>query len=229
MSIISIEYPSNCQIFGNQYYEKTKQRKQPPKLQHHQTESAKVRNRVWFRTGPNSKSTNQERPQNISILCKHIIPDTHSHTLPENWKLAKWCAKWRIKLNPEKTKVIIFSWSSLARNSEPTLKLYGEKLKIYPQVKFLGITFDFKFTFKKHFEDILGRCNARYQRIRLLTNKKWGPSPSTILQIYKQCLRPIFEYGSLSTITTSDTIISEIQRLQKNLYGLPCVYQHTSA
>ena len=24
-------------------------------------------------------------------------------------KLAKWCAKWRIKLNPEKTKVIIFS------------------------------------------------------------------------------------------------------------------------
>ena len=83
MSIISMEYPSSCQIFGNQYYKKTKQRKQPPKLQHHQTESAKVRNRVWFRTGPNSKSTNQERPQNISILCKHIIPDTHSHTLPE--------------------------------------------------------------------------------------------------------------------------------------------------
>ena len=102
------------------------QRKQPPKLQHHQTESAKVRNRVWFRTGPNSKSTNQERPQNISILCKHIIPDTHSHTLP-----------------------------------------------------------------------------------------------STILQIYKQCVRPIFEYGSLSNITTSDTIISEIQRLQNKFIRLP--------
>ena len=55
MSIISMEYPLSCQIFGNQYYEKTKQRKQPPKLQHHQIESAKVRNRVWFRTGPNSK------------------------------------------------------------------------------------------------------------------------------------------------------------------------------
>ena len=100
---------------------------------------------------------------------------------------AKWCAKWRIKLNPEKTKVIIFSRSNLAGKPEPTLKLYGERLKIYPQVKFLGITFDSKFTFKKHFEDILGRCNARYHRIRLLTNKKWGPSPSTILQIYKQC------------------------------------------
>ena len=135
-------------------------------------------------------------------------------------KLAKWCTKWRIKLNPEKTKVIIFSRSYLAGKPEPTLKLYGERLNTYPQAKFLGITFDSKFTFKKHFEDILGRWKARYHRIRLLANKEWGLSPSTILQIYKQCVRPIFEYGSFSTRTTSDTIISEIQRLQNKFIRL---------
>ena len=32
-------------------------------------------------------------------------------------KLAMWCAKWRIKLNPTKTKVIIFSRSILARKN----------------------------------------------------------------------------------------------------------------
>ena len=37
--------------------------------------------------------------------------------------LAMWCAKWIIKLNP----------------------LYGETLHIYPQVKFLGVTFDSQF------------------------------------------------------------------------------------
>ena len=135
-------------------------------------------------------------------------------------KLAKWCAKWRIKLIPEKTKVIIFSRSSLARNSGPILKLYGERLKIYPQLKFLGIMFDSKFTFQKHFEEILGYCSTRYHRIRFLVNKKWGPSPSAILQIYKQCVLPIFEYGSLSTITTSNTIISKIQRLQNKFIRL---------
>ena len=150
--------------------------------------------------------------KNVQFAAKRLQKDLR--------KLAKWCAKWRIKLNPEKTKVIIFSRSYLARKPEPILKLYGERLKIYPQVKFLGITFDSKFTFKKHFEDILGHCNARYHRIRLLTNKKWGPSPSTILQIYKQCVQPIFEYGSLSTITTSDTIISEIQWLQNKFIRL---------
>ena len=70
-------------------------------------------------------------------------------------KLAMWCAKWRIKLNPEKTKVIIFSRSILTRKTELNLKLYGKTLKIYPQVNFLDITFDSQLNFKKHFEDIL--------------------------------------------------------------------------
>ena len=64
-------------------------------------------------------------------------------------KLAMWCAKWRIKLNPVKTKVIIFSRSIFARRTEVNLKLYGETLKVYPQVKFLGNTFDSQLNFKK--------------------------------------------------------------------------------
>ena len=149
---------------------------------------------------------------NIHIAAKHSQQDL--------LKLAMWCAKWRIKLNPVKTKVIIFSRSILARKTELNLKLYGDTLKIYPQVKFLGITFDSQLNFKKHFEDILVRCNTRYHRLRLPVNKKWGPSPATLIQIYKQCVRPIFEYGFLSTITASDYIISKIQRLQNKFIWL---------
>ena len=134
--------------------------------------------------------------------------------------MASWCAKWRIKLNPKKSKVIIFSRSLLTRKAELNLTLYGETLKIYPRVKFLGITFDSKLTFQPHFEDILECYNNRYHRLRLLANKKWGPSPATLIQIYKQCVRPIFEYGSLSTITASDHIISKIQQLQNKFIWL---------
>ena len=96
------------------------------------------------------------------------------------------------KLNPEKTIVIINSRSPLTRKSEHVLlKLYGETLKIYPQMKFLGITFHSKLTFQKHFEEILGHCNTGYHPVRLIINKKWRPSPSTMLQIYKKCVRQI--------------------------------------
>ena len=107
---------------------------------------------------------------NIHIAAKLLQQDL--------LKLAMWCAKLRIKLNPEKTKVIIFSRSVLARKTELNLKLYGETLKIYPQVKFLAITFDSQLTFKKHFEGILDRWNTRYYHLRLLANRKVGTKPS---------------------------------------------------
>ena len=87
-------------------------------------------------------------------------------------------------------------------------------------MKFLGIIFDSKLTLQLHFEDILEHCNNRYYRLRLLANKKWGPSPAALIQIYKQCVQAIFEYGSLSTITVSDNIISKIQRLQNKFIRL---------
>ena len=105
------------------------------------------------------------------------------------------------KMNPEKTKSIIFF-----RTLKQTFILSCAKL--------LGITFDHKFTFRKHFEDILKRCKQQLDRIRTLVNQKWRPSPQTILQIYKQCVRPIFEYGVISTIPTSDTVITKLQKLQ---------------
>ena len=116
--------------------------------------------------------------------------------------------------------MIIFSRSKLTRKTEPNLKLYGETLKVHPQVKFLGITFDSQLTFQKQFEDILDHCNTRYHQLKLLANKKWAHSPSTIIQIYKQCIRPIFEYSSLWTIITSDNIISKIQWLPNKFIRL---------
>ena len=145
-------------------------------------------------------------------------------------KLARWCAKWRIKLNPQKTEVMIFSKSQTAIRAEPALSLYGDLLSYYPEIKFLGITFDNRMTFTKHFEEILERCNQKSHCLRILVNRKLGPSPSTILQIYEQCVRPIFEYGIVSTITVSETVITKIQRLQNSFIKLAlCLPKYVSA
>ena len=135
-------------------------------------------------------------------------------------KLARWCAKWRVKLNPEKTKVTIFSKSQTAIRGELALSLYGDLLSYYPHIKFLGITFDNRMSFTKHFEEILERCNHKFHRLRILINKKWGPSPTTILQVYKQCVRPVFKNGIVSTITVSAAVINKIQRVQNSFIRL---------
>ena len=150
--------------------------------------------------------------KNIDLAAEYLQRDLD--------KLARWCAKWRIKLNPEKTKVETFSKSRSAIRAEPALSLYGDLLSYYPHIKFLGITFDNTMTFTKHFEEILERCNNKFHRLRILVNKKWGPSPATILQIYKQCVRLIFECGIVSTITVSESVINKIQRVQNSFTRL---------
>ena len=107
--------------------------------------------------------------KNIDLAAEYLQRDLH--------KLARWCAKWRIKLNPEKTKVVIFSRSRSAIRAEPALSLCGDLLSYYPHIKFLGITFDNRMTFTKHFEEILERYNSMVHRLRILVNKRWGPSP----------------------------------------------------
>ena len=150
--------------------------------------------------------------KNIDLAVEYLQRDLD--------KLAKWCAKWRIKLNPEKTKVIISSKSRFAIRGEPALSLYRDLLSYYPHIKFLGITFDNKMTFTKHYEEILECCNQKFHCLRILVNKKWGPIPETILQIYKQGVRPIFEYGIVSTIIVSETVITKIQRVQNSFTRL---------
>ena len=71
---------------------------------------------------------------------------------------------------------------------------------------------DFHKTFWGNFRTL----QQKFHRLRILVNKKWGPSPTTILQIYKQYVRPIFEYGIVSIITVSESVINKIQRVQNS-------------
>ena len=105
---------------------------------------------------------------------------------------------------------------SNCNKGEPALSLYGDLLSYYPHKEFLGITFDNRMTFTKSSEEILECCKNKFHRLRILVNKKRGPSPETILQIHKQCVGPIFEYGIVSTITVSETVITKIQRVQNS-------------
>ena len=119
----------------------------------------------------------------------------------------------------KKTKVIIFSKSPTAIRAEPALSLFGDLLSYCPHMKFPGITLNNRMTFTKHSEEILERCNQKIHCLRILV-KKWGQSPKTILQIYKACVRPILEYGIVSAITVSESVITKIQRVQNSFIGL---------
>ena len=65
--------------------------------------------------------------KNINLAAEYLQRDLD--------KLPRWSAKLRIKLNPEKAKVIIFFKSPTAIRAEPALSLYSDLLSYYPHIK----------------------------------------------------------------------------------------------
>ena len=89
------------------------------------------------------------------------------------------------------------------------------------------------FWLSTHFQTLWGHPRLLQHQVPLIKatgQQKWGPSPFTLIQIYKQCVRPSFEYGSLSTITTSPQKISsaKFNGSKTSSFGLSFVYQNTS-
>ena len=109
--------------------------------------------------------------KNIDLAAEYLQRDLD--------KLARWCAKWKIKLNPEKTKVIIFSRgfskSQTAIRAEPALSLYGDLLSYYPQIKFLGITFDNRMYFHKTLSGNFRTLQPKISSFKNIGQQKVGP------------------------------------------------------
>ena len=60
------------------------------------------------------------------------------------------CDLWWMKLNASKTKTMIISRSRTMHPKSPPLIIGGTVLKESDDLVILGVTFDFKMTFKKH-------------------------------------------------------------------------------
>ena len=116
-----------------------------PNPNHHQT------NRSQFTDDAGQWAVSK----NIDLAAEYLQRDLD--------KLARWCAKWRIKLNPAKTEVKIFiQLPNCNKGRTCFISIWLYILSYYPHIKFLGVTFDNRMTFTKHFEESLERCNQNF-------------------------------------------------------------------
>ena len=115
---------------------------------------------------------------------------------------------------PEKTKVIMFSKSQSAIRAEPALSLYIDSHKI-PRYH-IWQQDDFHKTLWGNFRMLQQQISPSED----IGQQKVGSKSRNHLQIYKQCVRPIFEYEIVSIITASESVINKIQRVQNSFIRL---------
>jgi len=62
----------------------------------------------------------------------------------------------------------------LLANVDPDLKLYGARIPVVSEFKFLVLTFGKKLTFNKHIKYLKDRCMKALNLLRVIAHKNWG-------------------------------------------------------
>ena len=77
-----------------------------------------------------------------------------------------------------------------------TLKLGRVSLTMSNEIKFLGLTFDSKLTWKNHVQNIRHSMWWRINAIKAISGRNLGMQSQPLLHHYKMWIRPIALYGA---------------------------------
>jgi exonuclease III len=126
--------------------------------------------------------------------------------------LELWCSRWRIKLNVAKTQLVRFP----KRKEKLELKLFGQTISAKDELTLLGVTFDQKLTFGSHCRLKAKEATRRVGLLRRVSGQGWGAGKRVLLNLYKQYVRPVLEYGNAGIADAAKSNLALLQRVQNS-------------
>ena len=128
--------------------------------------------------------------------------------------IEQWATKCNLKLNPTKTKAMIFTKKRLPEDL-PVLSVIGNVVEWVKSFKYLGLTLDAPtLTWKKHVEEICRQGTQRLNILKALAGTTWGAERELLLKIYTSYIRPKLTYGIAAVASAAETRITSISRIQ---------------
>lgn len=107
-------------------------------------------------------------------------------------KFEKTAAELNFKINPEKTKAVLFQIS----NNQLTLKIDGKTIETVQNTKYLGVTIDRSLSFGAHLRNVGEKTRERMNMLKVLSGIKNGAHPKSMLRLHNGLVRSVIEYGS---------------------------------
>ena len=131
--------------------------------------------------------------------------------------MVSWAAKWQLKINYQKCRIIHFGYKKLNFN----YYFYKNIITTSHCKKILSIIIDNKSSFEEHIYDCVNRaskvCNIIFANIKQVNN-------SILIKLYKSFARPLLECASIICYPYHINLIDRIKNVQnrfsKRLLGL---------
>lgn len=149
-----------------------------------------------------------------AVIARHGNIRWLRHYIQKHVNLIEdWFDKWRIKINPAKSVLVLFS---NRRSLPPPITLNGQFVHFQREVKYLGIHLDSHLTWQKHISYAISKFNkAKKDLAHLLYARNLSISNKILL--FKTVLRPILLYAAPVWGSAAKTHIKKLQVQQNRL------------
>ncbi|GBN76411.1 RNA-directed DNA polymerase from mobile element jockey [Araneus ventricosus] len=127
-----------------------------------------------------------------------------------------WCTKWRVAINTDKTKAILFPMGHSSKALK-TLSFMEEDLPWENQVKYLGLILDSKLSFRQHAKYNSDKFWNKVHLIIPLIGRHSPLSLNNKVLLFKQILRPILTYSAPILCITANTHKTKNNILQNKI------------
>lgn len=110
----------------------------------------------------------------------------------------KWCESSGLKVNTEKTQLVMFTRTRFDyKNTKFQVTYGGKKIELVDKIKYLGITFDRKLTMNDHIDNTIAKANRALWAASAYSGNKWGPWPHVLKYVYESIILARIFYGAL--------------------------------
>ena len=110
---------------------------------------------------------------------------------------------WKIAINNDKTTLTCFTKRKKKQLPEEHLEVNGHKVKWENSLKYLGVTFDRRLTFRPHIEKTCMKFDAVLRLLYPYINKQSPLSKELKIHIYQTYLLPVLTYAAPVTVKMS--------------------------
>ena len=156
----------------------------------------------------------------ISVLLP-AYSSMEASTLLQSYlnEVSAWCTSWRFSMAAAKCSLIVFSRK---RKPDAPVHLYldGQLIPQVDQVKFLGLIFDSKLSWKQHINYVVNKCVRLKSLFYQLTKVKSGPSLSALITFYKLLVRSHIDFGLPIYGSASKSLLSKLDIIQNQFLRL---------
>ena len=151
------------------------------------------------------RSKNMRTIERLLQLCLNRIED--------------WATRNSFKFSKSKTQCVHFCQQRKIHN-DPALYIYGSKIPVVAESKFLWVIFDRKLSFIPHIKYVKAKCLKALNLLKVLSHTSWGADRTTLLHLYCSLIRSKLDYGSIvygparkSYLQMLDTVYNQGLRL----------------